>query len=374
MQTVTTRVRIATGLKCNIRCPFCYYGDELNTQEYAHDRVLRMMDLAWDFGVREIDFSGGEPTIRKDFTDLLAYAQTKGFKKICVITNGVRISSRQLLEQFHKAGLNEVLMSVHGGDDETASRLSGHPGMLAKLTEALDNVLDLGLRLRTNTVVNSANMKLLPRIARMIAAYKPVAVNFICFNDWINASPSTRDMAVRFSEASPLLKEAINILKKTSPKVTVRYIPFCLLEGYEPHVCGLLQNTFDGDEWLDSIKRLVTDIDDPKRLEDYKKTLNDAWKSGRDAMDAGLHAEERSALARLSGAAPFEALTPDNALAAHVVENYIKRGEYVKSPGCKQCSLDRICDGLHRSYADLIGTGELHPITGEPIGDSMRFR
>jgi molybdenum cofactor biosynthesis enzyme MoaA len=359
--SVTRRVRIPTGLTCNILCPFCYYGDELNSSDYTFKQIASMLNLAREFGVRDIDFSGGEPTARKDFPDLVALARDKGFRRVCVITNGLHLANRNVVGALAGQGLNEVLISVHGADEETSARLSGKTGMFGKVAQALDNIAEAGLRLRTNTVVNRVNMEKLPNIAAFIAGHYPAAANFICFNDWINAAPATEGMAVRYSEAAPYLKAAIDRLEVAAGRVTVRYIPFCQMEGYGRHVSNLLQNTCDGDEWLDSIKRVVTDVDRPEAFAAYKDSLNDAWRTLGGEMGGGLCEAELDALASTGGDAAFTEITPDNALAAHVVDNFIKRQSYVKVPSCADCEYDSLCDGLHKSYADFIGTDELIP-------------
>ncbi len=133
------------------------------------------------------------------------------------------------------------------------------------------------------------------------------------------------------------------------------------MDNYVEHVSNLLQNTYDEDEWLDSIKRLITDIDRPRAFAAYKDGLNKAWLAHGAEMGRGLSESERDAVAATGGDAPFADITPANALAAHVVDNFIKRRSYVKAAGCKGCKYDSACDGLNGSYADFIGTAELIP-------------
>ncbi len=83
-----SRVRISTGLACNARCAFCYYNAELNTQRYTSDQVLGMLEVARRYGMRDIDFSGGEPTICRELPAWIGAARAMGFRRICAITNG----------------------------------------------------------------------------------------------------------------------------------------------------------------------------------------------------------------------------------------------------------------------------------------------
>ncbi len=369
---ITKRVRISTGLTCNVRCTFCYYNDELNTQDYTSEQIRRMLDIAREYGIRDIDFSGGEPTLRKDLPELIAYARTSGFRQICVITNGTRTGDSVVFRSLADAGLNEILVSIHGHTAATHNALVHGSDPFPKVLATLEHANSLGIRLRTNTVVNKLNYSNLPDIAKLIARFRPVASNFICFNDWVHAATVTDRIAVRYSEVAHLLKQSIDYLNDFVPKVTVRYIPFCFMEGYERHVCNLSQNLYDTDEWIDSVKRLVTDLDSP-RLQNYFSSLNESWQRYAEELIPLLDPDD-VALVRARGDRPFDTFDPSLAVIAHVVENHAKRHTYVKSPACMQCSRDKICDGLEKAYADINTTEELVIVGGNAINDAMWFR
>lgn len=82
---------------CNLKCPHCYARagleskDELSTHEALNviDQLCRMRP-----GV--IDFSGGEPLLRKDIFELVEYAKSKidsSFTKLKLLTNGTLLTN-----------------------------------------------------------------------------------------------------------------------------------------------------------------------------------------------------------------------------------------------------------------------------------------
>lgn len=369
---ITNRVRISTGLTCNVRCTFCYYNEELNTQDYTIDQIKRMLDIAWKYGIRDIDFSGGEPTLKCGLPELITYAKHKGFRQICVITNGTRTCDLDYLKLLVNAGLNEMLVSIHGHNEETHNTLVHGHDPFQKVMATLSNANLLGIRLRTNTVVNRLNYDKLPQIAATISKFEPVASNFICFNDWVHAASVTEQIAVKYSEVAPWLKQTIDLLNTFVPKITVRYIPFCFMVGYEKHVCNLSQNLYDSDEWVDSIKRLVTDLDS-NRLIDYYVYLNDSWNCYKDELAQVIPPSEYNSLLKM-GEKPFDNFGPSLAVVAHMIENHAKRQNYVKSPTCSVCSRNMICDGLEKGYSDINFTDELCSIPDERVNDCMKFR
>src|SRR3989344_7378781 len=109
----TKRVRINTGLRCNVKCRFCYYWDKLDLNNPSIDHIKGLLNIAKRSGIEHVDFSGGESSIRKDFPEILNYA--KGlFKTRCTLTNGQLFADKNYLKKMVDSGLNEVLFSVHG--------------------------------------------------------------------------------------------------------------------------------------------------------------------------------------------------------------------------------------------------------------------
>jgi MoaA/NifB/PqqE/SkfB family radical SAM enzyme len=71
--------------KCNARCVFCNIPDGpmdvLPVSQYSSkEQTLEHLDILKELGVRLIDFTGGEPLLRKDMGFLLGEAKKRGFR------------------------------------------------------------------------------------------------------------------------------------------------------------------------------------------------------------------------------------------------------------------------------------------------------
>ncbi|MEJ2039691.1 MAG: hypothetical protein P8X55_12280 [Desulfosarcinaceae bacterium] len=217
--------------------------------------------------------------------------------------------------------------------------------------QTLEHALALGIKLRINTVVNGNNVRELEKIAKTILKYQPKAVNFICFNDWVNAGKITGSIGVKYSEASPHIIAAIQTLYPYVPKVTVRYIPFCFMKGYEKHVCNLGQKDYDWDEWIDSIKRLVTDLSEDKRRT-YTENINRIWEVHHEEIYPKLSVKEKKSVQRMQEGSLFNNFDCSLASVVHKIENHALRKSYIHGPQCKSCAYEKICDGVESSYAE----------------------
>jgi len=145
------------------------------------------------------------------------------------------------------------------------------------------------------------------------------------------------------------------------------------MSGYEKHVCGILQNEFDTDEWIDPIKRVLT-FDDPygDQAKTYYRSLYQDFLNNRQeslmGIESGLSEQD------LKNPDIFYNLPKEYMRIAHKADNSRVRTTYVKGKECSQCSLNKICDALEDTYARFIGTGELKAVPGEPTDDPMIFR
>ncbi|MDD5069492.1 MAG: radical SAM protein [Candidatus Omnitrophica bacterium] len=369
----TERVRIPTGLDCNESCKFCYYHDKLNTQRYSEQEMIQKIHFAHRHGIKDLDFSGGEPTLRKDLPDLIALSKSLGFRRICVITNGSKIKDTEYIKKLVDQGLNEVLLSIHGYNDETHDLAVGRKGSFSGIEKAICNIKKFNLRFRTNTVISALNFDCIDKIAGYLVTLSPIASNFICFNDWNRAASLTGNLACRYSEVSEPLCRAIDIMSPVISKVTVRYIPYCFMLGYEKYVCNILQNEYDPDEWIDSIKHVLTFQDlVGEKARRYYKSLYQWFRQYPDEALRDIRADYKDS--ELSDPDIFLDLKREYVRLAHKVDNAYVRSKYRKAEDCQQCSRFDICDGLEATYADIIGCKELKPVLGDKISDCMFFR
>lgn len=76
---------------------------ELTTEEWKS-----ILDRAWEFGIPQITFTGGEATLREDLPDLIAEAEKNG--QVCgLLTDGLRLRDKAYLSQLLQTGLDHIL-------------------------------------------------------------------------------------------------------------------------------------------------------------------------------------------------------------------------------------------------------------------------
>jgi len=86
---------------------------ELTTEEWG-----QILDTAWQQGVPHVTFTGGEPTLREDLPDLIAYAEKNG--QVCgLLTDGLKLAEKSYLHTLLNTGLDHLLFLLQPDQKES---------------------------------------------------------------------------------------------------------------------------------------------------------------------------------------------------------------------------------------------------------------
>ncbi len=113
---VATDLRVSLTDRCNLRCSYCMPAEGLDwlptPEVLTDDEVVRLIEIAVTrLGVDEVRFTGGEPLIRRGFTQIVARtAQLQPRPRIAVTTNGLGLD--KVAGALAAAGLDRVNVSL----------------------------------------------------------------------------------------------------------------------------------------------------------------------------------------------------------------------------------------------------------------------
>ncbi|MBW2284896.1 MAG: radical SAM protein [Deltaproteobacteria bacterium] len=110
--------------RCNLKCVHCYRGK--GEHELGMAAVTAMLDDLASCGCLKLTLTGGEPTLRPDFTDIYAYCNKKGFA-VTLFTNGTRFS-QEVREALQDKPPYAVECSLHGATAEAHDSVTGVAG------------------------------------------------------------------------------------------------------------------------------------------------------------------------------------------------------------------------------------------------------
>lgn len=107
--------------KCNLRCKFCYLP-EYDSIDPSLDEIKLRLDKIKELGCKLVVIMGGEPTLRKDLSDIIKACSDRGLISY-LVTNGILLN-HSLASEYIDAGLDIISMSL---DDLGESNIVNYP-------------------------------------------------------------------------------------------------------------------------------------------------------------------------------------------------------------------------------------------------------
>jgi PqqA peptide cyclase len=153
--------------RCPLRCPYCSNPFELSRASAELDTATwkRVFTEAAEQGVLQVHFSGGEPLVRRDLTELVRHAAEAGLYGN-LITSGINLDTARLKELV-EAGLEHLQLSFQDADMASGDRIAGLAGSQAAKRRVARLVREVGLPLTVNAVVHRQNLDRLGEIIDM---------------------------------------------------------------------------------------------------------------------------------------------------------------------------------------------------------------
>jgi MoaA/NifB/PqqE/SkfB family radical SAM enzyme len=359
------------GQTCNLRCRFCYFQTRIEAKDHPEHPFMALSKakaicdtLRGRYGNQAIDIQGGEPTIYPGIEELCAHCARIGLLPT-LITNALALARREACRRLKDSGVRDLLVSVHGLG-ANYDHVVGVPGAHARQMAALDNCVAVGLPVRFNCVLTNSALPHLADVARLAVSVGARVVNFIAFNpfeDQQKGERSREDVAA-YSEVSPPLVAALDILNAAGVEANVRYFPLCQVpEAYRPQLYNFQQLPYDLHEW-DYASWSWTDMK-PQRMRDGELS----------PLISLRQANLRSPMFR---DLPGYLDDPDIGLEDEYRHSARIRARehcgYAFAPACGTCGARDICDGFHGDYAAFFGFGEARAIeTPEPLTDPRHY-
>ena len=296
-------------LACNERCRFCNVPPEGDPEFHAptNEEARAFIDhfAARTAGTRqELSFSGGEPLLRADLEDLVAYARERGIERVQLQTNATRMTPDRAVS-LRAAGATSAFVAYHSHLDDAQDALTGMKDSGAATRKGIQAALKAGIPVSVNPVLTRLNLASFPDFVDHLAeTFGADALEVVCVTlvqPHGRAAKGT-DLLPRYSDTLPALTEALRRAAAHGIRTDTHYASLPL--------CHLLP----------------------------------------EQVAASLEYRESAALrARPADAPPLEARM------RRVFDGKIQ------GPPCRRCVLRNHCNGVWRAYVQRHGWGDIVP-------------
>ncbi len=200
------RMDLAITYRCNNDCAHCYNARARNYPELSTEDWKNVIDRLWEIRIPHVVFTGGEPTLRNDLPDLVAYADKKGMVT-GINTNGMRLADQGFLDQLVLSGLDHVQITLESHDAQIHDAMVGRSGSWERTLTGLRNVLKSNLYMMTNTTLLDNNASKLQETLDFLAneGVPTVGLNALIYS----GKGKTVDTGLREEQLPELLNLAI---------------------------------------------------------------------------------------------------------------------------------------------------------------------
>lgn len=144
---------------CNLACKHCRaeahpepYEGELSTAE-----ARALIDSFPEVGKPIIIFTGGEPMLRPDVYELIAYAKSKGL--MCAFAPNGTLITVETAAKIKACGVNRCSISIDGADAASHDAFRGVPGAFAASMAGIGHLRAAGVPFQINTTVTKTNLE-----------------------------------------------------------------------------------------------------------------------------------------------------------------------------------------------------------------------
>ncbi len=147
---------------CNLRCRQCHAssGKPLPNELTTEEGKKLLDDIAGIGEFRMLALGGGEPLVRPDIFELVAYARSLGLE-ISIATNGTLLTL-EMAKEFKKMGVANIAVGINANDESVHEQITRVPGSFEKTRQAIYATKEVGMNLQFNTTVMKENREAIP--------------------------------------------------------------------------------------------------------------------------------------------------------------------------------------------------------------------
>lgn len=148
-------LRLSITEQCNFQCQYCLphgYHPNKDHEFLSLSEINNVISTFTELGVHKIRLTGGEPTLRRDFTDILSMISSyPSVKELAITTNGSRLLKN--IVHWHQAGLSAINISIDSFSPHLFKLITGQD-KLKEIIQCVEKSLEVGIKkVKINTVL-----------------------------------------------------------------------------------------------------------------------------------------------------------------------------------------------------------------------------
>ena len=192
---------------CNQKCKNCYAAgqEQAVTKEISTVEWKEIIDKCRKAYIPQLTFTGGEPTLRNDLVELIAYSKWFVTR---LNTNGILLS-KELCKKLYDASLDSVQITLYSSTKKEHEKLTGSCNNFEKTVQGIQNAIDAGLNVSINTPLCKTNQD----YVKTLEFAKKLGVKYVSCSGIIFTGNARNEEAIKEQLSE---EELIEILEKAT--------------------------------------------------------------------------------------------------------------------------------------------------------------
>jgi len=243
--------------KCNLNCKYCYNYWKANSksylEEYEQYKPLNTLKKIFKYvNIRNITFSGGEPTINyEELIDCIIFSKLKG-KKVTLITNGTLLNEEKI-NQLIKLKVDMYELTINSYDKSIHENMNGVKDSFDKTVNTIKLLVEKEQKVTVPIVITKYNCENITKTLEFIKSLGAKNIMLNRYNIGGNGVNNPSDVSASKEQLRKAFFEANEFAKRENIKLySLVCTPNCLLnpKDYSNIVFSHCQ--------IDSLKRPFT--------------------------------------------------------------------------------------------------------------------
>ncbi|MFT2010678.1 GTP 3',8-cyclase MoaA [Pontibacter sp. 13R65] len=148
-------LRVSLLSTCNLGCVYCTMGDptinvDKKTQTPASVFLQQIEQLHQQLNLETIRFTGGEPLLYRELTEVIAGVKNIGIPNIKITTNAFLLD--RVAPMLQEAGLQSVNVSLDAVEEEVFFKMTKRQ-QVHRVLKGIETALACGLEVKLNAVI-----------------------------------------------------------------------------------------------------------------------------------------------------------------------------------------------------------------------------
>lgn len=229
---------------CNNNCRFCLNSNRKGCPDLSTETLRKKILAAVKKKCSLLAFTGGEPTLRKDFFEICKSARLNGLD-VEIQSNGRLFYYKTFVNKISGLNINRFLISIHGHNKNLHDFLTRSPDSFSQTVKGIKKLKRKNNFVITNTVINKYNFRYLREIVLFLSKLNVDQIQLTWPESLGEVKDNFNELVPKYSIAKPFIEKALSL---NHSKVYVLNIPYCVLDRkYSDCIGGHSTNVLDFD-------------------------------------------------------------------------------------------------------------------------------